>query len=154
MKYLKHGAGALGLIIVLFVVLAPIGPLPGFFIRGTAAAVPAQWQDTSGLHEVQLRIGGGVPRVVIIWVVQVDNELYVVGANDSGWVSKLGDGGPVSLRIEGSTYELNATRLSSGQLPVVEAYQEKYRADYPDIVGGMGSADNMIAGAAVFRLSR
>ena len=154
MKALKIGSGIVGIIILLVILLAPIGPVPGFFIGGAATAAPAQWQDTSALHEVRLRVGGGVPRVVIIWVVQVDNELYVVGANDSGWVSKLGDGGAVSLRIEGATYELNATRLSSGQLPVVEAYQEKYRADYPDIVSGMGSANNMIAGAAIFRLSR
>ncbi len=154
MKYVKYGGSALVVIILLLIVLAPVGPVPGFFIGGTATAAPAVWQDTSQLHEVQLRVGGGVPRVVIIWVVQMDNELYVVGANESGWVSKLGNGGPVSLRIEGSTYELTATRLTSGQLPVIQAYQDKYRPDYPDIVNGMGSPDNMIAGAGVFQLSR
>ena len=154
MKYVKFGAPALVLVLLLLVVLAPIGPVPGFFIGGTASATPAVWQDTSALHEVRLRVDGGIPRVVIIWLVQLDNELYVVGANGSGWVSMLGGGGPVTLRIEDSSYELTASPVTSGQLPILEAYQNKYRADYPDIVAGMGSPQEMIAGAAVFRLAR
>lgn len=142
------------LIIALLVVLAPVGPLPGFFIGGTATEAPAVWSDTRDLHEVRLRVAGTLPRVVIIWVVQLDNELYVMGSNESGWVSMLGEGGPVELRIEGATYSLTAQRMTTGQLPIIEAYQEKYRADYPDIVSGMGAPRNMITGTSVYRLAR
>ena len=133
-KMAKTVATALLLIASLLITLAPIGPLPGFFIGGTPTAAPADWGDTSDLLEVRLRVDGSIPRVVIIWVVQLDSELYVMGSKDSGWVSMLGDGGQVELRIESATYTLMAQRLSEGQLPVIEAYQEKYREDYPEIV--------------------
>ncbi len=154
MKYLKVGAPILLIIIAVLIFMAPLGPVPGFIIGGTATATPAIWQDTSELHEVRLRVAGTIPRVVIIWVVQLDNELYVVGSNGSGWVTMLGEGGSVELRIEGATYSLTATRLTEGQLPVFEVYQAKYRPDYPDIVDGMGEPEDMIAGASVFQLTR
>lgn len=153
-QLIKTGAAGLLLIIALLIVLAPIGPLPGFFIGGTATVAPVVWKDTRDLHEVRLRVDGTLPRVVIIWVVQLENELYVMGSNESGWVSMLGEGGPVELRIDGATYSLTAQRMTTGQLPVIEAYQEKYRPDYPDIVNGMGSPGNMISGASVYRLAR
>ena len=154
MKYLKYGTSALVLVIALLVLLAPIGPLPGIFIGGSAAAAPADWGDTSGIDEVRLRVEGTVPRVVIIWVVQQENELYVIGANESGWVSRLGQGGPVNLRIGDTTYALSASVVTQNQLPIVEAYQNKYRSDYPDIVGGMGAPQDMLAGVTIFQLSR
>lgn len=151
---MKTGGTALLLIIALLVALAPIGPLPGFFIGGTPAATPSVWGDTRDLHEVRLRVDGSLPRVVIIWVVQQDNELYVMGSNESGWVSMLGDGGEVSLRMEAVTYSLTAQRLTTGQLPIIAAYQGKYRADYPGIVNGMGPPENMLSGTSVYHLLR
>ncbi len=153
-KMAKTVATAFLLAAALLITLAPIGPLPGFFIGGTATDTPAVWPDTSDLDEVRLRVGGTIPRVVIIWLVQLDNQLYVMGSNDSGWVSMLGEGGPVNLRMEGSTYTLMAQRMTEGQLAVIEAYQEKYRADYPGIVDGMGSAQEMLPATSVYQLMR
>lgn len=152
----KIGLGVCVVTIIsgLLILLAPIGPMPGFFIGGTPTPPPAQWGDTSDVVEVRLGVEDDLPYVVIIWVVQVDNALYVVGADDSNWVSKVGFNGPVELRIDDSTYTLYANRLTEGQLPILEAYQAKYRADYPGIVEGMGSPQEMIAGAAVYRLDR
>ncbi len=153
-KILGYGTGALVLIAGILVVLAPIGPVRGFFIGGVETEAPAVWPDTSGIDEVRLRIEDDLPRVVIIWVVQRNNELYVVGANDSGWVSAIGYDSPIDLRIDDSTYQLYATRVIEGQLPILEAYQAKYRQDYPDIVAGMGPPEAMIEGAAVYHLAR
>lgn len=154
LKLLKYIAAALFLILALVAVLAPIGPLPGIFIGGSASAAPQVWQDTSQVDEVRLRVTGAVPRVVIIWIVQQDNQLYVIGADGSGWVSMLGQGGPVQLRIGDATYSLLARKVTEGQLPVIAAYQNKYRADYPAIVGDMGAPEDMINGASVYLLAR
>ena len=63
---------ALGLVVLL---LAPIGPLPGVFIGGTDTPPPATWPDTSGIDEIRLKAPGAIPRVVIIWVIDVGGEL-------------------------------------------------------------------------------
>ncbi|MCY4265494.1 MAG: DUF2255 family protein [Gammaproteobacteria bacterium] len=154
MKILRYGAATLGLLIVVLVYLAPIGPLPGFFIGGVATEVPAVWEDTNDLHEVKLRVDGIFPRVVTIWMVQLDNQLYVIGGAENTWVSMLDEGGPVKLRITDATYDLFATRISEEQIQVARAYHEKYREDYPDIIEGMGSPDEMLAGIIVYRLAR
>ena len=68
------------LIVAIVIWLAPIAMLPGFFIGGSATPAPSSWEDTSTIDEVRLKVGGVIPRVVIIWIVQVDGELYVTGA--------------------------------------------------------------------------
>ena len=155
MKVLKIGLPILALFIVLLIVLLPIGPVPGFIISGTETEVPEAWGDTSAVHEIKLRVGaGGLPRVVIIWVVQFDNKLYVLGARDSGWVSRLGDGGPVQIRIEDKKYSLKATLITTNWESVLEAYQDKYRSDYPDIVNGFPTLEEAKETISVFELSR
>ena len=154
MKFLKYTVAALALIVAVVIFFAPIGPLPGIFIGGSASTAPQLWQDTSQIDEVRVQVAGTLPRVVIIWVVQQDNQLYVIGANGSGWISMLGQGGPVQLRIGDETYSLLASKLTEGQLPIIAAYQNKYRADYPDIGGEMGAPEDMITGASGYLLAR
>jgi len=133
--------------------LAPLGPLPGFFIGGTPTAVPDSWGDTSSTHEIRLKVSGTPPRVVIIWVIQVAGELYVVGSKGSGWVAMLNQGGPVEMRMEDKTYRLNARLMTDNWQTVVEAYMDKYRADYPDIVNSFPSFEEAAGSTAVFLLS-
>ena len=57
MKVLKVSAASLVLVIAIVIIVAPIGPLPGFFIRGTPTEVPAKWPDTSSEHEIMLQVG-------------------------------------------------------------------------------------------------
>lgn len=135
-------------------ILAPVGPLPGFFIGGVATEAPPQWPDTSSTHEIELKVPGTLPRVVIIWVIQHDGELYVVGAKDSGWVSMLGEGGPVEMRLEGNTYALDATLVTQGWEPAMTAYVAKYRPDHPDIVAGFPAIEDADESISVFRLDR
>ncbi len=146
----------LGLIVILLVVVAvaaPIGPLPGLFIGGTPTTAPASWPDTSATHEISLKVPGTLPRVVTIWVIQHQGALHVVGAPDSGWVSMLGDGGPVQMRMGDRTYDLVATRMTDGWEPVLEAYVAKYRPDYPEIIAGFPPLEEAEGQFALFRLA-
>jgi hypothetical protein len=153
-KIFKIAVPVLFVFIVVVAWLAPIGPLPGFFIGGAAANAPASWADTSETDEITFEVQGGIPRVVTIWVVQVDGELHVVGSRESGWVQKLGQGGPVRLRLDGNTYSLTASLLNEGWEPALEAYVNKYRPNYPDIVNSFPPLEEAAAASAVFRLRR
>jgi hypothetical protein len=154
MKILKITVPALALLALLVAWLAPIGPMPGFFIGGSAAETPAAWGDTSQVDEIRLEVPGGIPRVVIVWVIQLDGDLHVVGSSDGGWVNKLGEGGAVRMRMNGNTYSLNASRVTGGWEPILEAYVNKYRPNYPDIVAGFPTLEEAAGTMAVFRLSR
>ena len=153
MKIAKIVAAVVAVLAVILIVAAPLGPMPGFFIGGTEAPAPAQWPDTSDVHEIHLKVPGTLPRVVIIWVVDHDGELHVVGAKDSGWVQMVGDGSPVELRLEGKTYALTATPVTAYQ-PVLEAWLDKYRPDYPEIVEGFPPPEEAEGTVAVYRLER
>ena len=101
-----------------------------------------------------MEVQGNIPRVVIVWVVQVDGELHVVGSKNSVWVNKLGQGGAVRLRMGANTYSLNASLVTDGWEPILEAYVNKYRPDYPDIVNGFPPVEEAAATTSVFRLIR
>jgi len=147
--------GALLIALVLGVaVAAPIGPMPGFFIGGEQAQPPETWPDTSSVHEVKLKVLGGLPRVVIIWIVDVAGDLYVVGDRGSGWVRKIGKASPVELRVGDSTFALNAVAVSEDPEPILNAWLDKYEPDYPEIVADFRNEATSADRAAVFRLDR
>jgi hypothetical protein len=152
-KILKTLALLCLVLLVAFIFVAPIGPLPGVLIGGTPSEVPRSWGETSGIHEIKLKVPGPLPRVVIIWVVQSEGDLYIVGSRDGGWVSMLGEGGPVRMRMGNNTYSLNASLLETGWEQAMEAYVAKYRPDYPEIVDGFPSLDDAAGSFSVFRLS-
>lgn len=154
MKALKVVLPTILALFLVVALVAPIGPLPGFFIGGTQAKAPEQWGDTSKVHEIMLRVPGTLPRVVIVWVVEHDGELHVVGSKDSGWVTMIGAGSPVEMRLGDTTYALNATVVTEGWQQILEAYVAKYQADYPDIVAGFPSIDEAEERVVVFRLGR
>ncbi|MBT5725346.1 MAG: hypothetical protein HOI74_15070, partial [Gammaproteobacteria bacterium] len=106
MKVVKLAAGLLVLLLALLVLITPLGPVPGFFIGGTPTESPETWPDTSAVHEITLAVQGTVPRVVIIWVSEYQDELYIVGSADSGWVNMIGEAAPVEMRLGDNTYSL------------------------------------------------
>ena len=134
------------------VFVTPIGPMPGFFIGGQPTPVPKAWPDTSKVDEILLKVPGTLPRVVIIWVVQVDSALYVVGSRSSGWVQRIADGANVEMRLSGNTYALAAVPIRQDLERVVNAYKNKYRANYPDIVAGFPTLEEAGDQFGVFRL--
>lgn len=139
-------------ILATLVFVTPIGPMPGFFIGGQPTPVPKAWPDTSKVDEILLKVPGTLPRVVIIWVVQVDSALYVVGSRSSGWVQRIADGANVEMRLSGNTYALAAVPIRQELERVVNAYKNKYRADYPDIVAGFPTLEEAGDQFGVFRL--
>lgn len=154
MKILKVVALTLVVVIAIVIWAAPLGPLPGVFIGGTQSPLPAAWGDTRQIHEIKLAVGEGmIPRVVIIWVVQVNGDLHVVGAKESGWTTALGSGGPVRMRMGDKTYDMQATRVTAGWEPVLEAYIEKYQTDYPEIIQGFPDIAEAAGSTSVFRLT-
>ena len=155
MKALKIAAPILTILVALLVWLLPIGPAAGIFIGGSDSTAPDTWPDTSSVHEIKLKVNSGnLPRVVNIWLVQVENSLYIVGTRDSGWVSKLGNGGPVQMRMVNDTYTLQASPVTTNWQSILEAYQDKYRPDYPDIVNGFPTIEEAATTIAVFKLER
>ena len=154
MKALKIIGGIVIVLAVMFVFAAPIGPVPGFFIGGNETEAPATWPDTSQVHEIKLSVPGVLPRVVIIWVIDYEGELYVVGSRGSGWVDGIGQSSPVKLRIGDNTYAVNANDVTENGDAVRDAWLDKYRPDYPDIVAGFPSAEEAEGIVAIFHLAR
>ncbi len=154
MKILKVLGALLIALVLVVAVVAPIGPMPGFFIGGSQAQPPETWPDTSSVHEVKLKVPGGLPRVVIIWIVESAGDLYVVGDRTSGWVRKIGAVSPVELRLGDSTFALNAVAVSEDPEAVLSAWLDKYEPDYPEIVAGFRKDAGGGDSAAVFRLER
>lgn len=154
MRWLKIGLVAIAVLLLIAVLVAPIGPVPGLFIGGTTTPAPETWPDTSNVDEIRLKVPGVLPRVVILWVIEHGDELHVVGSQDSGWVQRIGTGSPVELRIEDRTYALEAAPITEDWQPILEAYIAKYEANYPDIVAGFPSIEEAADLVAVFRLER
>ncbi len=154
MRALRIALPAILALLLVVALVAPIGPMPGLFIGGTLTQAPEQWDDTSSVHEIMLRVPGMLPRVVIIWVVEYGGELHVVGSKDSGWVTMIGTRSPVEMRLGDNTYALNASVVTEGWKQILQAYVAKYQADYPDLVAGFPSIDEAEDLVAVFRLER
>ena len=153
MKILKIGFSLILVGLVALVVRLPIATTPGFFIGGSASAAPTNWGNTSSIHEIKLRVPGIIPRVVIIWFVEIDNDLYTVGETNSGWVSMLSEGGPVQLRLQDSTYPLQARLVNSSKDEILMAWQGKYQKDYPNFFSSSQSK-GFLEDSSIYRLSR
>ena len=155
MKFLKIAAAVLVVLFVIAAIAAPIGPMPGFTIGGTAAQAPATWGDTSAIDEIHLQVNDGpFGRTVIIWMVQIEEDLYVLGEASSGWAQAIGSGGPVRMQMEGKLYNLTATPVTEGQAQVIETWRAKYADSYPDIIAGFPPMEEALHTTSLFRLSR
>ena len=141
-----------GLVVAAF--MAPFGPTPGIMISGTATDVPDSWGDTGSIEEIHLQVGEGpIGRTVIIWVVQIDGDLYITGQQDSGWTQGIGSGRAVRMQMAGKLYELNAAPVTEGPTQVLERWLAKYAVLYPSFVEGYPAPEEAIKTAAVFRLT-
>jgi hypothetical protein len=143
-------------VVVLGVALAaPIGPMPGFRLGGNDATPPDQWSAAALPEEIRLAtFAGMLPHVVIIWVVESDNRLYVIGSPDSTWVEGATLSPDVRVRIGDNAYDMRATRLNPGPRYLFEKYINRYKDSYPDIIAGFPPMDEFSQGAALFELTR
>lgn len=155
MRLLKWGSVTLLVGLIIAAMAAPIGPMPGVFISGTASDVPSSWGDTSSIVEIDLQVGGGpLGRTVTIWTVQVDGNLYVTGQKDSGWVSGIAPGGPVRMQMDGKLYDLTAETATKEAVNVLSAWQAKYENHYPDMMGQFPKPEEALGTAVVYKLTK
>ena len=91
-------------------------------------------------------------RIYLCFKAFLDGALYVVGNSASGWVERLGDGAAVEMRLSGNTYALNATPVTQDLERLLNAYKDKYRPNYPDIVAGFPELAEAGDQFGVFRL--
>ena len=89
-------------------------------------------------------------------MVEYNQELYVVGAADSGWVRMIGESAPVKMRLNDSTFDLVAQRVTADIEAIATAYLDKYRAAYPDIIANFPSVEEAEVSNSfrIFRLER
>jgi hypothetical protein len=153
-RWLSYTLGVVIVVIVIAAVMAPIGPMPGIRLGGTTASAPDQWSSVTLPEEVRLEASGGVlPYVVIIWVFESDNNLYVIGSPDSRWVALASENPDVRLRINDDVYAMKATRMPPGRVDLAQKYVDRYKDNYPQIVESFGPLDAFAQGAVLIELS-
>jgi len=107
----------------------PFVLLPGGALEGTTAPIPESWAFTDAVDTVQFETLPADPYSVNIWVIALDENLYVhAGASRSTWVENMEVDPNVRLRVDDSIYELAASRVVSQNEfdRFSEAYDKKY----------------------------
>ena len=153
MKAIRISVVLIVAFLMFLAVRLPITTTPGFFIGGDPGISPSIWFETSSTHEMKLRVSGMIPRVVIIWFIEIENDLYVIGETESGWVKILGDGGRVHARLGDITYPLQASIIDSDTDKIIQAWEEKYQNDYPEFFSTTASKD-FLKSSSLYKLSR
>ena len=101
----------------------------GGALNGEAADPPGDWTILDNIDTVQLETQPDDPYSVNIWAVGMGPLLYVhAGANRSSWVEHMEANPEVRVRVEGTLYDLRASRVED-QLEFTrfsDAYEEKY----------------------------
>ena len=120
------------MILALALIVSCGGPtllLPGGSLDGEVTPVPSDWAFVQEVSTVQLESNPQDPYSVNIWIVGIDDVLYVhAGANRSTWVEHMEVDPAVRVRIEDKLYELSATRVEDqAEFDVfANAYEAKY----------------------------
>jgi hypothetical protein len=107
----------------------PLLILPGKALEGPTVPAPESWAFTDAVDTVQLETLPGDPYSVNIWVIALDENLYVhAGANRSTWVENMEADPKVRLRVKDSIYELVASRVEDQDEfdRFSDAYEQKY----------------------------
>ena len=152
-RWLTYVLVALMVILLGVALAAPIGPMPGIRLGGSPATVPAQWSSVDLPEEVLLATSAGVlPHVVIIWVVESDDRLYLIGDPASTWVEGVTASPDVQLRIGDNVYDMQATRIE-GRQDLFQMYIDRYKDNYPDIIASFPPIEQFAQGGALFELA-
>ena len=153
-RWLNYLLLTLAAVAIILAIVAPIGPMPGFRIGGSPAEPPASWTGAQLPDEVRFGTYDGMfPYVVTIWVVESGGSLYVVGDPASSWVEKATNTSDVRIRINDSVYDMQARRMPPGRVDVLQAYVDRYKADYPEIINGFPPLPELAQGSALFELT-
>ena len=112
---------------------APLVLIPGGALEGTTVEAPSDWSSIEDVHVIQLETNPEKPYSVNLWVVSVDQILYVHSGNSrTTWVENMEANPRVKLQAQGAIYELVASRVESQDEfdRFIEAYALKYET-YP-----------------------
>ena len=132
---------------------APIGPMPGIRLGGSPATAPTQWSSVDLPEEVLLSTSAGVlPHVVILWVVESDDRLYLIGDPAGTWVEGATRSPDVRLRIGDNVYDMRAARITSGRQDIFQMYIDRYKDNYPEIIASFPPIEQFAQGGALFEL--
>jgi hypothetical protein len=126
----------------------PFIVLAGDRLEGEVKDPPTDWTDLNAVEVVQLETHPEEPYSVNIWMVGIGPDIYVAtGPDETNWTVNIAENADVRLRVDGTVYELEATRVSDTRerLGVADAYVEKY---------GLNPEDNWVQDGQVFRLDR
>jgi hypothetical protein len=107
----------------------PFVLLPGGALEGETAPVPSDWAFTDTVDTVQFETLPSDPYSVNIWVIGLDEHLYVhAGTGRSTWVENMETDPNVRIQIEDAIYELAATRVEDQAVfeRFSDAYEQKY----------------------------
>jgi len=107
----------------------PFVLLPGGALEGTTAPTPESWAFTDDVSTVQLETQPADPYSVNIWVITLDDALYVhAGENRATWVEHMEADPNVRLRVNESIYELVVSRVDGQEEfdRFSDAYEQKY----------------------------
>lgn len=153
-RWLTYTLTVLVILLIAVALAAPLGPMPGIRIGGTAAEPPSNWSGIVLPDEVRFATyDGALPYVVTIWIVEVGGELYVVGDPASTWVQRATRAPEVKVRIGDEVYDMLATRMPPSREDVLGAYVGRYQDDYPEIIDGFPPLEELAAGSALFALT-
>jgi hypothetical protein len=107
----------------------PFVLLPGGALEGETVAAPDDWSFTDAVDTVQLETRAADPYSVNLWVIALGPTLYVhAGASRSEWVENMEADPNVRLRVNGSIYQLTASRVEDQAEfdRFSNAYEQKY----------------------------
>jgi len=120
--------------------------LPGGALEGTTVAIPDNWASLDEVETIQLETLPADPYSVNIWVIGLDENLYVhAGDNRSTWIENMETDPDVRLRAGDSIYELTASRVE-GQ-DEFDRFSDAYELKY-----GRRPGNENVGEAYLFRL--
>lgn len=124
----------------------PFVLFPGGALEGAQATAPSDWSLAREVDTIQLETRPQDPYSVNIWAIGMGPRLYVhAGTNRSSWVEHMEADPKVRVRLEGTLYDLRASRVEdAGEFAQFsDAYEEKY---------GRRPGNENVAEAYLFRL--
>ncbi len=107
----------------------PFVLLPGGQLEGPIAETPADWVFSDEVWTVQVETLPADPYSINIWAVGLSDHLYLhAGGNRTTWVENLEVDPNVRVAIDGTLYELAASRVEdAGEFArFADAYEVKY----------------------------
>jgi hypothetical protein len=108
---------------------SPFVLLPGGALDGSSSEAPESWAFTDAVDTVQLETQPSDPYSVNIWVIALDEHLYVhAGTSRSTWVEHMEADPNVRLGVEASIYDLASARVDDQTEfdRFSDAYEKKY----------------------------